>query len=93
VAPSDPDGPRYPLGPTGFSPVPLEPLPFPSIVVASEDDEYVTMPRAREYADGWGSEFVSIGKAGHINSASGLGAWPAGYALLERLRGASLPTP
>lgn len=93
VAPSDPDGPRYPLGPTGFGPVPREPLPFPSIVVASEDDVYVTVTRAREYADAWGSEFVSIGKAGHINSASGLGAWPAGYALLERLRGASLPTP
>ncbi|MEP6729529.1 MAG: alpha/beta hydrolase [bacterium] len=89
VAPSDPDGPSYPVGPTGFSPVPLERLPFPSIVVASEDDVYVTMSTARRYADEWGSELVSIGRAGHINSASGLGAWPAGYALLERLRSSS----
>ena len=28
---------------------------------------------------------VNIGAAGHINSASELGDWPAGRALLERL--------
>jgi uncharacterized protein len=86
VAPSDPDGPNYPVGPIGFAPVPLTRLPFPSIVVASTDDIYVTAPRAREYARAWGSEYVDIGAAGHINSVSGLGAWPDGYALLERLR-------
>jgi uncharacterized protein len=87
VAPSDPEGPHYPDGPTGFAPVPLCKLPFPSIVVASTNDEYVTPAQARAYAAGWGSEYVEIGVAGHINSASGLGAWPAGWALLARLRG------
>jgi predicted alpha/beta hydrolase family esterase len=91
VAPSDPDGPRYPAGPTGFAPVPLRALPFPSIVVASTDDEYVTPVQARAYASAWGSEYVEIGAAGHINAASGLGVWPAGQALLERLRGGSQP--
>ena len=86
VAPSDPDGPNYPKGPTGFSPMPFETLPFPSIVVASETDEYVTMAQANVYARAWGSELVSAGKSGHINSASGLSAWPQGYALLQRLR-------
>lgn len=86
VAPSDPDGLHYPAGPTGFSPMPLATLPFPSIVVASETDEYVTMAQANVYAKAWGSELVSAGKAGHINSASGLSAWPQGYALLQRLR-------
>jgi len=86
VAPSDPEGPNYPIGPTGFAPVPLAPLPFPSIVVASTDDVYVGLDTARRYAEAWGSELVVIGAAGHINSASNLGAWPAGYALLERLR-------
>jgi serine hydrolase len=47
VAPSDPEGPNFPSGPTGFAPMPLERLPFPSIVVASRDDRYVTMERAR----------------------------------------------
>ena len=30
VAPSDPDGPNYPTGPIGFSPVPLIPSPSPA---------------------------------------------------------------
>jgi predicted alpha/beta hydrolase family esterase len=88
VAPSDPEGPNYPAGPVGFAPMPLGRLPFPSIVVASRDDEYVTIERAREYAEAWGSELVDVGDAGHINSTSGLGSWPAGYGLLQRLRGA-----
>lgn len=86
VAPSDPDGPHYPAGPTGFSPVPLDPLPFRSIVVASDNDEYVTLPRAMEYARAWGSELEILAGAGHINTVSGHGDWPAGYALLETLR-------
>lgn len=88
VAPSDPAGPRYPAGPEGFGPVPEQRLPFPSIVVASADDEYVTLERARAYAAAWRSRFVDAGAAGHLNGASGLGAWPAGYALLESLRAA-----
>lgn len=86
VAPADPDGPNFPLGPTGFAPMPLRRLPFPSIVVASRDDVYVTLERAREYASAWGSELVDLGDAGHINASSGLGDWPTGYGLLQRLR-------
>lgn len=87
VAPSDTDAPSYPDGPEGFTPMPLNRLPFPSIVVASTDDPYVTLERAEEFARAWGSELVNIGPAGHVNSASGLGDWPVGFALLERLRG------
>jgi predicted alpha/beta hydrolase family esterase len=86
VAPSDPEGPAYPKGPTGFAPMPLTPLPFRSIVVASENDEFVTMAKARAYATAWNATLVEIGSAGHINSASNLGTWPLGYALLEQLR-------
>ena len=85
VGPSDPDGPSYPAGPTGFSPVPLIRLPFPTIVVASTDDEYVALERAREFAAAWGSRIVVLERAGHINSASGLGNWLEGYALLGSL--------
>jgi uncharacterized protein len=88
VGPSDPEGPCYPVGPTGFAPVPLVSLPFPSIVVASSDDPFVTVPRAREYAAAWGSRFVLIENAGHINASSGLGNWPEGFSLFEELRGA-----
>ena len=98
VAPSDPEAPSYPEGPAGFAPMPLLRLPFPSIVVASRDDPYLTIERAREFAAGWGSELVDIGDAGHVNAASGFGPWPTGYGLLQRLRvgseaGAQTPRP
>lgn len=64
-------------------------LPFPSIVVANTDDEFVTVARAKAFAAAWGSRLVSIGAAGHINSASGLGNWAASKTLLAELTGAS----
>ncbi|UOQ74301.1 RBBP9/YdeN family alpha/beta hydrolase [Hymenobacter cellulosilyticus] len=86
VAPADTDRPDFPAEAVGFAPMPLQRLPFPSIVVASGNDEYVTLTRAAEFARSWGSRLVDVGNLGHINSASGLGAWPAGHALLQELR-------
>ncbi|MCA1664451.1 MAG: alpha/beta hydrolase [Myxococcales bacterium] len=85
VAPSDPEAPSYPSGPSGFAPMPLLRLPFPAIVVASDDDEYVTPERAAEFAHAWGARLVNLGRAGHINGASGLGSWLDGQRLLEEL--------
>jgi predicted alpha/beta hydrolase family esterase len=65
--------------------MPLSRLPFPSILVASSNDEYVTLDRAGAFAEAWGSRFVHIGAAGHINATSGLGAWSRGQALLADL--------
>ena len=85
VAPSDTEAPSYPSGTTGFTPMPTYRLPFPSIAVASDDDEYVTAPRARQFAEAWGSELALMPGLGHINSDSDLGMWPEGLALLARL--------
>ncbi|WLI87429.1 alpha/beta hydrolase [Massilia sp. R2A-15] len=82
VAPSDVEAALYPKEASGFAPMPMQKLPFPSIVVASENDEYVTIERARQFAAAWGSKFVEIGAAGHINGASGFGAWPEGEKML-----------
>jgi predicted alpha/beta hydrolase family esterase len=68
-----------------FTPVPLVRLPFPSIVVASDDDIYVTAGRARAFAQAWGSRFIPLSGAGHINADSGFGEWPDGRALLDEL--------
>ena len=86
VAPSDPEAANFPSGPTGFAPMPLVRLPFPSVVVASSNDPFVTAIRAQAFATAWGSEFVMIGEAGHINSASNLGDWSEGFSLLRGLR-------
>jgi uncharacterized protein len=85
VAPSDVEAPLYPAGTEGFTPMPLEPLPFPTIVVASTDDEYVTLDRAREFASAWGARLEVAGALGHINSDSRLGSWPQGQAWLNEL--------
>lgn len=65
----------------------LEPLPFPTLVVASEDDPYCTFDRARHLATAWGARLVSAGKAGHISTASGHGLWPEGKRLLKGFLG------
>ena len=70
---------------TGFSPIPRLRLPYPSLVVASRDDPYVEIERAEAFARGWGSKFVDLGRAGHINVASGHGQWVKGRSLLADL--------
>ncbi|MEP7380205.1 MAG: alpha/beta hydrolase [Gemmatimonadota bacterium] len=88
VAPSDPEGINFPKGPDGFAPVPMARLPFPTIVVGSTDDPYVSAAQASAYADAWGSRYVELSGAGHINVAAGFGPWPDGMALLTELRNA-----
>lgn len=84
VAPPDPRGRNFPAAAAGFAPFPRQALPFPSTVVASSNDPYATLAFAKSCAAAWGSEFVSLGAAGHINAASGLGAWQEGCALLQQ---------
>lgn len=87
VAPADPER-RAPL--VDFSPVPYQPLPYRSIVVASSNDPYCPVRTAGAYARSWGSEFVRLQNAGHINIEAGFGAWPLGLALLQSLVDAPL---
>jgi len=85
VSASDMEAADLPKEITGFSPMPLQKLPFKTIVVASKDDPYVTMERAKYFADCWGAKLVDIGSHGHINSASGLGEWSQGQEILNKL--------
>jgi predicted alpha/beta hydrolase family esterase len=86
VAPADVDSAAHtPPETRGFAPMPLARLPFPATVIASRDDAYVTLARARQFARAWGAAFVDAGAIGHINAASGLGDWPAGRRWLRAL--------
>ncbi len=85
VAPADLDRKDSPRQTKDFGPVPQRLLPFPSIVVASTNDPFCSIDRARELAHNWGSRLVDIGAAGHINGDSGLGDWPEGKRLLRHL--------
>jgi serine hydrolase len=66
-----------------FLPMPLQRLPFPSLFVASEDDSCLPIEIAGRLASAWGSQFVDVGRQGHINVASGHGPWPIGEGLLR----------
>lgn len=70
-----------------FAPLPRAALPFPSILVASRNDPFMRYERAEALAHAWGSGLVDLGRAGHINVASGFGPWPEGVILAEALRG------
>jgi predicted alpha/beta hydrolase family esterase len=86
VAPPDPNSEAYrALSLRGFDSFPLKKLPFSSILVASENDPFLTLKQGRYYADCLGSQFVNIGKKGHIGEDSGLGEWNEGKALLDQL--------
>jgi len=85
VAPSDVEAQGYTFPAKGFSPAPTEKINFKTIVVASENDPWVSLERANHFADSWGSEFINIGKAGHINVASGHNEWKEGLEILNRL--------
>lgn len=85
VAPSDVDAPSYPTGTTGFMPMPLQKLPFASVVVASTDDFYASLERAAHFAACWGSSYVNAGALGHINSSSNIGDWQQGHFILRQL--------
>lgn len=68
-----------------FLPVPREPLPFPSFVIASRTDPYGRYDFADDLAAAWGSAIYDAGDAGHINAESGHGPWPEGLMMFARL--------
>jgi len=86
VAPGDAE--REDLQPVlpSWSPVAMQRLPFPSVLVGSRNDPYCAFERAQAMAGAWGSRFIDLGDAGHINADSGLGDWPQGHAWLDELK-------
>lgn len=67
-----------------FGPYPRDPLPFPSIVIASRNDPFCPFDVAEDIAAAWGSLFIDAGHSGHINSESGHGPWPEGSMVFAR---------
>ena len=85
VAPADVDQPGASERITPFAPMPVRRLPFPSLLVASRDDPWMTFDRARDLARHWGSKLIDAGQQGHINADSDLADWPEGQELLGQL--------
>jgi predicted alpha/beta hydrolase family esterase len=86
VSPSDVDSPAHtPDEVRGFAPMPMLPLPFPSLLLLSSDDPFVSPARAVEIGASWGAEVIDMGPLGHMNGASQLGLWPLALVHLGRL--------
>jgi len=87
VAPGDPQREEL-VGTLGsWAQIPQAALPFPSLLLGSQDDPYCSFTRAQAFASAWGSPFIDYGHSGHINADSGLGDWPQGLAFLAQLAG------
>ena len=89
VAPTDRD--RFDAQATspvkGWGPMILERLPFPSMVIASRNDDRVAFDRGQLFAGAWGATLIDAGNLGHIGSAMKLGLWPFGLLHFGRFIG------
>ncbi len=91
VAPADPqrfavDGIRDSSGRTiseSIAPyLPKQSLGVNGLLVASDNDPWLTLDHARAMASRWELPLYKAGKAGHINTESGFGPWPFLLSLL-----------
>jgi predicted alpha/beta hydrolase family esterase len=86
VAPADVDSPAHtPDFLRHFGPIPTQSIPFPSLVIGTENDTYMSLERAKELAVYWGSDFINIGLKGHVNSDTNLEYWEEGQTFLHQL--------
>lgn len=67
---------RY--GDHGFDPIPREPLPFRSHLMASRNDPTCSFEKAEDMAAAWGASLGDAQEAGHFEVESGHGPWPEG---------------
>lgn len=77
VAPADPD--KFGIRPL----LPQTALPVAAKIIASSNDPWLTEIKAAQLALQWQADYVRLRDVGHINSQSGLGAWPQGVELLH----------
>ena len=68
-----------PAEPTRFDAahaLPQTRLAIPTCVVASDNDPWMAATQAHAWALRWGSDWINLGNAGHINVDSGYGPFP-----------------
>ncbi|MDP2643108.1 MAG: alpha/beta hydrolase [Candidatus Peregrinibacteria bacterium] len=85
VSPSDMDAPNFPEEIKGFAPMPIQKLAFKSIAVVSSNDRWVSLEKAKFFAEKWNAQLINIGPHGHINADTGFGEWSEGEKLLQEL--------
>ncbi|MEC9342238.1 MAG: alpha/beta hydrolase [Pseudomonadota bacterium] len=85
VAPPDVENPSIrPRHLLTFGPSRRDPLPFPSVTIASRSDPFCAFDKAEDMAASWGSLFMDAGDSGHLNHESGHGPWPEGLMVFAK---------
>lgn len=84
VAPADAERPGAPEALQSFAPIPMQPLRVPSLLIASDNDPYCSLERARAFAQEWHADLEVIAGGGHLNSDAGFGSWPEGWQMVGR---------
>ncbi|WP_294645186.1 alpha/beta hydrolase [uncultured Aureimonas sp.] len=79
-------------GTHGFPAYSRDPLPFPSVVVASRGEPDHSFEAVEDVAAAWGSLFIDAGESGRLDEESGHGPWPEGLLTFGKFL-ARLPTP
>ncbi|HSY62161.1 MAG TPA: alpha/beta hydrolase [Cytophaga sp.] len=87
VAMPDVERADFPKECIGFSPMPKIVLHFPSRIIASENDPYISSAELNKWADILGSDFISVGEREHIGTAAKLEYWEEGQKLFEEFVG------
>lgn len=85
VAPPDLRRPMLAPQLQAWAPPLRQALPFPSTVVASDEDPWCSAAHAQQLATSWGSQWQPLRGAGHGHCQSGFGAWPQGLHLVAQL--------
>lgn len=79
VAMPDPAGPNFPHEARGFECLPASLGERELLLLSSRDDPYAADGFAAGWARAWRARHESVGAAGHLNAASGLGDWAEGW--------------
>ena len=75
----DVENPDLVPGVDDFGPIPRDPLPFPSVLIASRTDPYCAFDkRARTWPIRGARRSSMRGTPGHVNTEIGHGPWPEG---------------
>ena len=62
-----------------------------SVLIASENDPWLSIENANRMAARWRSQVINLGRVGHINTESGFGPWPALLVRLHEWRSQETP--
>jgi predicted alpha/beta hydrolase family esterase len=82
VAPADAERSNAPAALHTFTPIPMEPLATPALLVASDSDPYCTLDRAEAFAQAWKADLEIVTGGGHMNADAGFGPWPDGWLMV-----------